>query len=70
MGIERRGGEAESNMNTTEPDNPRVRELERRIEELESRDEAAFGHFTAWDWTLCTVFCVVLPLLAVWWWAP
>jgi hypothetical protein len=57
-------------MNTTEPGNPRVRELERRIEELESRDEAAFGHFTAWDWTLCTVFCVVLPLLAAWWWAP
>jgi hypothetical protein len=57
-------------VSTTEPGNSRAHELERRIEELETRDEAAFGHFTAWDWTLCTVFCVALPLLAVWWWAP
>jgi hypothetical protein len=57
-------------MNTTEPGNPRVRELESRIEELESKDEAAFGHFTVWDWTVCTTLFLVLPLLVVWWFAP
>ncbi|MBW2295436.1 MAG: hypothetical protein JRG89_15115 [Deltaproteobacteria bacterium] len=56
-------------MSTTEPDNPRVRELERRIQELETLDEAAFGHFTAWDWTVCIVFGLALPLLGIWWWA-
>jgi len=56
-------------VNTIEPGGSRVRELERRIEELEAQDEAAFGHFTAWDWTVCTVFGLALPLLAIWWWA-
>jgi hypothetical protein len=46
-----------------------VRELERRIQELEDHDEAAFGHFTAWDWTLCAVFAIALPLLMIWRWA-
>jgi hypothetical protein len=53
-------------VSTTEPGNPRGRELERRIEELETRDEAAFGHFTAWDWTVCTVFALAVPLLGIW----
>ena len=57
-------------MSTTEPDGPREHELERRIEDLEARDEAAFGHFTVWDWTICTAFALVLPLLALWWFAP
>ncbi|MBW2421536.1 MAG: hypothetical protein JRH19_23550 [Deltaproteobacteria bacterium] len=57
-------------MSTSEPGSHRRHELERRIEELEARDEAAFGRFTAWDWTLCTVFALVLPLLALWWFAP
>jgi hypothetical protein len=57
-------------VNTNEADNPRARELEGRIEELETRDEAAFGRFTSWDWTVCIVFALVLPLLGVWWWAP
>jgi hypothetical protein len=48
----------------------RRRELERRIETLESSDEAAFGGFTNWDWAVCTLFCVVLPLLVVWRLAP
>ncbi len=56
-------------MNATEPDNPRARELERRIEELESHDEAEFGRFTTLDWTICIVFGFALPLLAFWWWA-
>jgi hypothetical protein len=50
----------------TGPDSTRRRELERRIEVLETRDEAAFGRFTAWDWTACTVFALVLPLLFFW----
>ena len=53
-------------MSSSEPGDTRVRELERRIEELEAHDEAAFGHFTAWDWTLCAGFALVLPLLAIW----
>jgi hypothetical protein len=57
-------------VNPTEPGNARQHELERRIAELETRDEAAFGRFTAFDWTLCIVFAVALPLLFIWWWAP
>ncbi len=53
-------------MSTTEPGGPRVRELERRIEELEAQDEALFGHFTAWDWTVCIAFALVLPLVGIW----
>jgi len=43
-----------------------VLELERRINELETQNEAAFGHFTVWDWTGCVVWAVVLPLLLFW----
>jgi hypothetical protein len=57
-------------VSTTEPGNPRARELEHRIEELEAHDEAAFGHFTSADWVVCIVFTVLLPLLGVWWFAP
>jgi hypothetical protein len=60
---------ADNDVSTTEPDSPRVRELERRIEELEAYDEAEFGHFTAFDWTACILLGLVLPLLAAWWWA-
>ena len=47
----------------------RVAELERRIAELESLDEASFGHFTRWDWIACSVFAVGLPARALWWFA-
>jgi hypothetical protein len=56
-------------VSTTEPGNPRTRELERRIKELEANDAAAFGHFTILDWALCIGLGLVLPLLAIWWWA-
>jgi hypothetical protein len=62
-------GVADDDVSTTDPGNPRTRELERRIEKLEAYDEAKFGHFTAWDWIVCTVSCLGLPLLAIWWWA-
>ena len=48
----------------------RVGELRRRIEQLESADEASFGHFASWDWVACVAGAVVLPLAAVWWFAP
>ena len=56
-------------MSTTEPDGLRRDELERRIEELEAHDEAAFGHFTVWDWSVCIVLGVALPIAGVWWFA-
>jgi len=67
--MHRSGGGTDIDVSTPEPDNPRVRELERRIQELETVDEAAFGRFTAWDWTICIVFGLALPLLGIWWWA-
>ena len=56
-------------MTTTTTRDPRVRELERRIEELEAHDEATFGRFTTWDWAGCIVFTIVVPLFLVWRWA-
>jgi hypothetical protein len=47
----------------------RVAELETRIAELESLDEASFGHFGRWDWIACVAFALVLPALALWWFA-
>ena len=56
--------------NATTSDDARVVELERRIEELETLDEARFGRFTRWDWLICLSLAVVLPLLLVWGYAP
>jgi len=57
---------AQTSINTTEPRDQRVRELERRIEELEVREEHAFGQFTRWDWIVCVTCAVVLPFLFMW----
>ncbi len=46
-----------------------VEELERRIEELEGLDDAAIGSFTGWDWLLCVIGSLVLPAVALWWFA-
>ena len=46
-----------------------VAELERRIEELEGLDDAAIGSFTGWDWLLCVIGSLVLPAIAMWWFA-
>lgn len=46
-----------------------VEELERRIEELEGLDDAAIGSFTGWDWLVCVIGSLVLPAIAMWWFA-
>ena len=48
---------------------PTVLELQRRIEELEGMNEAAFGEFTSRDWWICILGSLVIPLLALWWFA-
>lgn len=45
----------------------RVEDLERRIEELEAIDSASFGAFTTWDWVVCVVGGLIIPILALWW---
>ncbi len=52
--------------------NPRellVEELERRIEKIEAQGDDAIGRFTGWDWLLCVLGAVVVPALAMWWFA-
>ena len=46
-----------------------VAELERRIELLEQIDESIPGRFTLWDWLLCVLGAVIVPYLALWWFA-
>ncbi len=45
----------------------RVEDLERRIEELEAIDSASLGAFTTWDWVVCVVVGLIIPILALWW---
>ncbi len=46
-----------------------VEELERRIEEIEGLDDAAIGSFSGWDWLVCVIGSLVLPAIALWWFA-
>ncbi len=46
-----------------------VEDLERRIEELEALDDSAIGAFTAVDWLLCIAGSILLPAIALWWFA-
>jgi hypothetical protein len=46
-----------------------VRELERRIDELEAADDDTVGRFSGWDWLLCVLGGLVGPALAMWWFA-
>ena len=48
----------------------RVAELRDRIRGLDAQPEEDFGRFTRWDWICCVVIGILLPLLAVWIWAP
>jgi hypothetical protein len=47
----------------------RVEDLERRIEEIEAIDEAQLGDFTSWDWIICVLGAVIVPVAALWWFA-
>jgi hypothetical protein len=47
----------------------RVEDLERRIEEIESIDSAQLGNFTNWDWIICVLGAVIVPVAALWWFA-
>ncbi|MGH9750565.1 MAG: hypothetical protein ACRD6R_11660, partial [Candidatus Polarisedimenticolia bacterium] len=44
-----------------------VAELRRRLRLIEEAGEAAFGPFTAADWTICVVLFVLLPALLFAW---
>jgi hypothetical protein len=46
-----------------------IEELERRIDELETLDEDAFGQFTTLDWVICVIGALALPYLALLWFA-
>jgi len=44
-----------------------IEDLHRRIEALESIDEAELGEFTRMDWALCIAGAVVIPTLVLLW---
>jgi len=46
-----------------------VADLERRIEQLEGLDDSDIGRFTALDWFFCITGSVVIPAIALWWFA-
>jgi len=46
-----------------------VADLERRIEQLERLDDSDIGRFTALDWFFCITGSVVIPAIALWWFA-
>ena len=46
-----------------------VEELERRIEQIEGLGDGSIGRFTGWDWLLCVIGSLVLPAVAIWWFA-
>ena len=48
---------------------PLVEDLERRLDALEALDESDVGSFTRLDWFLCIAGSIVLPVIAIWWFA-
>ena len=46
-----------------------VEDLERRIEALEGLDDSDIGRFTALDWFFCVTGSIVIPVIALWWFA-
>ncbi len=46
-----------------------VDELECRIEEIEGLDDTTIGSFTGWDWLVCVIGSLVVPAIAMWWFA-
>jgi hypothetical protein len=46
-----------------------VEDLERRIEAIEGLDDSDIGRFTALDWFFCITGSIVIPVIALWWFA-
>jgi hypothetical protein len=46
-----------------------IEDLERRLDEIEALDESDIGGFTALDWFFCITGSVILPAIALWWFA-
>ena len=46
-----------------------VEDLERRIDELEALGDSEIGVFTAVDWFFCITGSIVIPVIALWWFA-
>jgi len=46
-----------------------VEDLERRIEAIEGLDDSDIGRFTALDWFFCVTGSIVIPVIALWWFA-
>jgi hypothetical protein len=46
-----------------------VGDLEQRLDELQALDESDVGSFTALDWFFCITGSVVIPVIALWWFA-
>ena len=47
-----------------------VADLERRIGEIEALGDADVGSFTALDWFFCVTGSMVIPVIALWRFAP
>jgi hypothetical protein len=52
-------------MSTEDKDQGLVQDLERRIDTLESQDEAEFGSFSRADYIILLVIGVLLPVIAL-----
>lgn len=46
-----------------------VADLERRLEALEALDDSDVGSFTSLDWFFCITGSIVIPVIALWWFA-
>ena len=46
-----------------------VADLEHRIDELEALDDSDVGSFTTLDWFFCITGSIVIPVIALWWFA-
>jgi hypothetical protein len=46
-----------------------IADLEHRIDQLEALGESDTGSFTKLDWFFCIVGSVVIPAIALWWFA-
>ena len=46
-----------------------VADLERRLEALEALDDSDIGSFTRLDWFFCITGSIVIPVIALWWFA-